>query len=412
MAQREGSVSFYLFIVSSVLFIVMTVLFFVDNAEKQEALEKLETAERSIVRLDRMRREISDEIDVYKQLIAGANADEWADAAEFRNHFLNDELKAKAEKAINDALTALGEATRSYETLVEPYSDLQVLFQKMIESREDALAKQKAALAIRDKTQQETVDELNTLKQEKEQQLQRIQDIEARYEDLDGTARTRETELLAQIENEREQRVLEVTTLRRQSNFQQNEIRSLQNRLEKLQAQVFKEDSLEGLEPDGELQYVLAQTGKGWINLGKVDHLTKGVRFRVFQTVKGGKKIAKGSVEVQKVDEDMSEVRIIEELDPLNPIVAGDYVSSPFYDPRATPVFVFAGTEMESKEVTREYVVAKVERYGGMVKDSVDQSTDFLVAMKNYENTPEYKTARELGVRVIRERDLLEFIGH
>ena len=67
--------------------------------------------------------------------------------------------------------------------------------------------------------------------------------------------------------------------------------------------------------------------------------------------------------------------------------------------------------ELESRDVTRQYVEEKMRTYGAQIRDKVDINTDFLVAMKNFEGTPEYKTARELGVTVIRERDLLEFIG-
>jgi NAD-dependent DNA ligase len=52
-----------------------------------------------------------------------------------------------------------------------------------------------------------------------------------------------------------------------------------------------------------------------------------------------------------------------------------------------------------------------MKSYGAQIRDKVDINTEFLVATKNFENTPEYKAARELGVTVIRERDLLEFIG-
>jgi NAD-dependent DNA ligase len=142
-----------------------------------------------------------------------------------------------------------------------------------------------------------------------------------------------------------------------------------------------------------------------------VNHLSNGLMFRVFQTVKGGKKVYKGRAEVVKVDETNSEVRIVEEVDPLNPIVQGDMVSSPFYDPKANPVFVFAGSELDSKEVTREYVVQKMKNYGAQIRNKVDVNTDFLVALKNFENTPEYKSAREFGVTILREKDLLTFLG-
>ena len=67
--------------------------------------------------------------------------------------------------------------------------------------------------------------------------------------------------------------------------------------------------------------------------------------------------------------------------------------------------------ELESPEFTRDYVLTKLKNYGVQVRDKVDLDTDFLVALKNYESTPEYKAAKEFRVTVLRERDLLAYIG-
>ncbi len=76
---------------------------------------------------------------------------------------------------------------------------------------------------------------------------------------------------------------------------------------------------------DGSVLTVLA-SGKGWINLGRVDRVRKGQEFPVFRRTKTGGWRLKGRLAVIAVKESKSEIRIIEEQDSLNPISAGDYV--------------------------------------------------------------------------------------
>ena len=76
---------------------------------------------------------------------------------------------------------------------------------------------------------------------------------------------------------------------------------------------------------DGIVLTVLA-SGKGWINLGRVDRVRKGQVFSVFQSIKNGRWRLKGRLAVVAVEETMSEFRVIAQLDSLNPISTGDYV--------------------------------------------------------------------------------------
>ncbi len=76
---------------------------------------------------------------------------------------------------------------------------------------------------------------------------------------------------------------------------------------------------------DGIVLTVLA-SGKGWIDLGRVDRVRKGQVFSVFQSIKNGRWRLKGRLSVVAVEETMSEIRVIEEQDSMNPISAGDYV--------------------------------------------------------------------------------------
>lgn len=412
MAQREASVYLYLFIVAVVLFVGMTVMFYTANADRQTLANEKTNLQRKLDRSEATNKQLSGDIYELQELIAGPLAKEWNSVPELKKHFLEDQLKGKAEKAINDALAALQESPRSYTYLAEPYGDLQSILEKLIQSRDKALAEREAEKAAQVQNKLEAERTIAKLREDKDQAIRQIRDLESRYEDLDNRATARETDLRSQLEQLRLERDQQVTELKRTLNFKENEIRSLQGKIAKMQEQVQREEDIATIEKDGTIQHVLASQGKAWIDLGRVDRIAKGMRFRVFQTVKGGKRIAKGTVEVQKVDERMSEVRIVEETDPLNPIVAGDMIASPFYDRNATPVFVLAGSGLESKDVTKELLVAKIESLGGRVSKEVDEKTDFLVAMKDYENTPEYRAARELQVKILRERDLLEFLGY
>jgi hypothetical protein len=408
MAHREGSVYLYLFIAASVLFVGMAVLFFLGNAEKQEITADLNRTKSSLTEREKNVKDLTDKIRELHVVIGGTGAGENPLAAQT---YIDEELKKKAETAINEATKDLGEAARTYGYLTQPYADLSSLLLKYRQARDEAFAKSASAKDGEEKARQASEETIAKLREENKTALDKITELEQKYEDLDNKAKTEKQDLVKQIDQIKDGATSKEVNLNRTINWNLNTIGNLNARIDRLQREVNKEKTIEDIEPDGRLVSLLSSAGRAWIDLGRVNHLRKGLVFRVFQYGKGGKKHYKGRVEVQSVDEKMSEVRIVDEVDELDPIVGGDYVSSPFYDPKAEPVFVLAGTEFESREVTREGVIAKMQSYGAKIQDKVDLSADFLVAIKNYENTPEYKSARDLGVTIIRERDLLEFIG-
>jgi hypothetical protein len=405
MAQREGSIYLYLFIAASVLFLGVTVLFFVTNAEKDDVIAQRDSQKAKVSSQEKEITKLTEDLRAWKELVAGPNA---ADAQP--TFYMDEELKKKATIAINEAMTDLGQTPRNYDTLIAPYADLQGLLLKYRQARDEAFQKRDAAGKAEADTKKQADDAITGIRDDHKKALEQVADLQAKYEDLDNKFKTEKAEWVKDIEKVKDECLDKNLNLGRQINFKDNTIANLNSRITRLEQEVNKEKTIEDIEADGKVVSILSSSGKGWINLGRVNHLRKGIVFRVFQYIKGGKKGYKGSVEVQKVDETMSEVRILEE-DDLNPIVGGDFISSPFYDPKAMPVFVFAGTELESRDVTKEYIVAKMKAYGAKVDDKVDLNTDFIVAVKNYENTPEYKAARDLSVTIIRERDLLEYIG-
>ena len=408
MAQREGSTYLILFVATGLLLLGMIILYLVDHADKDTLRAKLEQEKQKLQAAQKDQQEKLKDISELHQLIGGPAA---SDAWPGNNEYFTNELKGKAEKAINEALADLKVTPRAYTALIQPYPDFQGLLQKLKQARDEAFAARSTANDAELKTKQSSEQMVAELKKNFDQSLKDVQDLQAKYEDLDNKAKAEKAALIAQAEKDKDECSDQIIKLNRTKNFLENQIRALESKIEKLLLESKKEQDYTEIDIDGHIVNVLGASGKAWIDLGRAQHLRNGLVFRVFQTIKGGKRQYKGKVEVQKVDESTSEVRIVEEPDNLNPIVKGDLVASPFYDPKAQPVFVFAGSELESKEVTRDYVVQKMKAYGAQIRDKVDINTDFLVAMKNFEGTPEYKTARELSVPVIRERDLLEFIG-
>jgi len=139
--------------------------------------------------------------------------------------------------------------------------------------------------------------------------------------------------------------------------------------------------------------------------------MQNGLEFEVFQVIKGGKRVPKGRVRVSKVEDVMSRVLILSVRDPRNPIIPDDRITSPFYDPNKKPVFVFAGSDLVTKTATLEYIKRKLVDYGVKIDDELSPQTDFLVALKDFETDPKYQLARDLKVVILREAELLRYLG-
>jgi NAD-dependent DNA ligase len=201
-----------------------------------------------------------------------------------------------------------------------------------------------------------------------------------------------------------------VYKLQRDLSITQNLLQRSNDRIEELKREIVREQTFAMIEPDGEILNVSEELGKAWISLGTKNKLRRGLVFDVFAYQKGGKRISKGRVEVLKVESDFSEVAVLENLDRFNPISAGDQITSPFFDQSDVPHFVFAGEVATNGKYSVEDMVRKIELFGGVVSTSVALDTDFVVAVKGYEETEEYDLARDLGVTILREQELLDFI--
>lgn len=160
---------------------------------------------------------------------------------------------------------------------------------------------------------------------------------------------------------------------------------------------------------DGRITHVVLDQAYAYIDIGSEQTLLKGTRFKVFGTLKGGKKVEKGEVEVTNIFSNYAQVAILSTLHPELPLAVGDYINNDVYDPKKAKVFAFAGRFVG--KYSNEDAKSKIEEMGGKVMSDVSLETTYLVVGDGYQSHPNYAKASELGVLVIREKDLYELLG-
>ncbi len=298
---------------------------------------------------------------------------------------------------------------RDYQALTEMYNDLFVAVTATVEQlnrlrteKVTALGDAQTEKSKRDATIATLEEKIRALEKERntiqEEKLKLARDFDAE-----------KRRLLEQNESI----LAEKTKIEEQAAINEARIRSEVSRLEARIAELTekKKRTLEETEPDGQVVHADPKLGLAWIDLGRADHVRRGTTFEVFQYVKGGARKVKGHVEIKTIDERMSQVAILHTVDPADPIVKGDLIASPFYDKDKEMRFVFVGTKLSNDRYSMDELVRRIEEEGGRVDKTVSIATDFIIAMEEAEQSEEFAKAVQFGVIVMREQELLEFLG-
>jgi len=401
MARGQGGIHFsYLIVV--VVICIMTILFaFSQNST-------IADLEASAVKLREERdakenqvRDLSTRYDDLSEVVTGSAA-ESPDV---------DLLKGKLDQCGNDLKDvlgmsavptplgmddALGEMTKALTSLK---SSLEQQTATAVSATDRSLQHQQEVQEVRNEFQAR-VDELRNENNDLQTQLERTR----------ADSREEVSRLQNEIQELEEDSSSRLYAVNRDLQITQGLLDKAHQRIKQLEYELKQEQDWGMVDPDGEVLRVEEELGFAWINIGRQDRHRRGLVFQVFQTVGGGKRVTKGRVEVARAEEDFAEVRILETIDPYNPIAIGDQVTSPFYNKETTPIFVFAGDRPVNNRLSREEMVQKIEAFGGTVEDDVRLETAFVVALAGYAETDEYDEARSLGVTILREQELLEFI--
>jgi hypothetical protein len=93
---------------------------------------------------------------------------------------------------------------------------------------------------------------------------------------------------------------------------------------------------------DGKVLQVSKDLALGWIDIGTNQRVQRGMRFHIVSG-KTGSTAIKGMAEVTDLKPDMAEVSFYEITDRFDPIVAGDVIYNPLFDPKGERNAVLAG---------------------------------------------------------------------
>jgi hypothetical protein len=110
---------------------------------------------------------------------------------------------------------------------------------------------------------------------------------------------------------------------------------------------------------DGEVIEVSGTLGTVFLNLGRKHHLSAGTVFKVWRPAKGNIREDIAVLRVIRVEETLSESRIIKELKANAPVTKGMNISNPFYDPRAkVPVHIWGNLRSYPTDVAKKRLAA------------------------------------------------------
>lgn len=244
-----------------------------------------------------------------------------------------------------------------------------------------------------------------------------------KYVELLADAKTRRTELQAEEERAmgverdlddrrvklREQlqiasRELEVLKrdARNSNTGQDSRISELDARILELTQQ--RELNNRELRADGRILASRATDGFVVIDRGQDDNLRKGMRFTVFNR-RGGKPVVKGIVEVVEIEARMAVCRVLSEQNASDPLIPGDMVHNPVYNPGDVKIFVIKGdfTQYSIDELSRFITEA-----GGKVAKDLTTASDYLVAGDRADAALEQ--ASKLGISILSEDQLIELV--
>lgn len=401
MARNQGGAQLSFLIVSLILNLGLAFVVFSMNGEYQNLLDQKKNADDKLARQEGQVKDQQAEIIAMRGLIQGS--DDLAVPAE--------EVQSLIDKAGSEIATAKGSSNpRSYESLTDLYTDSI----DTIRFLNNELNSQRSLAEAKDQEYIEVVSSKSNLGTQLNEEIDslrgQVNDFQVELEGARSRGREESQRLLEENEQLVQDHSAVLYKLQRDLSITENLLQRSNDRIEELKREIVREETFAMVKPDGEILNVSEELGKAWISLGTKNKLRRGLVFDVFAYQKGGKRISKGRVEVLKVEEDFSEVAVLENLDRFNPISAGDQITSPFFDQDDVPHFVFAGEAATNGKYSVEEMVRKIELFGGVVSTSVALDTDFVVAVKGYEETEEYGLARDLGVTILRERELLDFI--
>jgi hypothetical protein len=174
--------------------------------------------------------------------------------------------------------------------------------------------------------------------------------------------------------------------------------------------------------PDAKVVAVSGALNLGWIDIGANQRVTRGIRFRVESSSPTNRR-QKAWAQVTKVEASRAEVAFTELADSFDPVVPGDVLVNPLFDPTGGRNAILVGRF--SGAYNEQDLKILLERMGIHVQPRLDLTTHFMIVGSELWNDPEtnepleeavqpselpvYKDAEALGVQIIPLQDIREY---
>ncbi len=208
---------------------------------------------------------------------------------------------------------------------------------------------------------------------------------------LRGGVQTSTDEHIEMMEEAREQFAAEVSNLQRELNSRRNEIERLETIVrgfDRSGTRLLAED--EAALTDGTVVGLNPVAREVFISRGRRDNMVLGMTFEVYASgsniapnADGEYPTGKATVEVVRIGDNSSVARVLRESRG-NPIIEGDLIVNPVYDPNKVYRFVVFGNFDTNKDFVftpqeRSDIASIVEEWGGQVDSDISGETDFVV---------------------------------
>lgn len=398
-------------IVAFVLLVIMGAYGFIAQDEAAKATKDAETARSEAAAAVERRSEAGAELSSRSALLgftsdaATTPSDTTAAQAaldDFKAAFPDMEPAATFESALPLAKAAYGSLQQRLATQATRIAELE----GQVQAERDAKSEMETAKnsEIRDLNSQ-----LTDLRDTTSSEIARL---ESANEDLRGEVNTKTEELTAAADVARvaNKTADDAKVLQASQNLRHvKEINDIRRRSEKA---------------DGEISGVSDKYPIGFINLTSSDRLSEGTVFRIVSGRPGAdSSVAKGFAEVTNVGPTITEVRIFDVVDPKGqPIVSGDKIFNPLYEPKSKRNAVLAGS-IEGI-YNRPELVQLFSEIGITVQDELSNTTDYLITggpiFVDEEGEPLekplevtdlaiYAEAKDRGVLTVPMRDVLQY---
>jgi hypothetical protein len=173
---------------------------------------------------------------------------------------------------------------------------------------------------------------------------------------------------------------------------------------------------------DGSVLEVSEKLGTGWIDRGANQRVVRGMRFQIRSSRPGDTKV-KAWAEVTSVKSGTAEVVFSDLADRYSPVVPGDVIVNPVYDPDGGRNAVLLGRFSGTYSTTD--LTALLSKMGIHVQPKLDRTTHFLIVGSEVWSDPatgepletplqvsdlaEYKEAESQGVQILPLQDIRDY---